>query len=227
MICVLLIEDEEPIRTMVRLALSREGIDMLEAGDGASAQERLADRLPDLILLDWMLPDTDGIRILKALKKEARTKDIPVIMLTARAEEEDRIKGLETGADDYIVKPFSPKEMIARVRAVIRRTTGSDVDGLLQVDELVLNPESHQVYCEGQVVTLGPTEFRLLKFFMSHPGRVYSRSQLLDNVWTSGGLVEDRTVDVHIRRLRKALQPHGYDSLIQTVRGAGYGLKVE
>ena len=227
MITILLIEDEKPIRDMVRFALSREGIDMIEAGDVATAWDALAQRLPDLILLDWMLPDESGLNFLKSLRKESRFKTVPVIMLTARAEEEDRIRGLESGADDYVVKPFSPKEMIARVRAVIRRTTGGDVEGQLQAWDLVLNPASHKVICNNETVHLGPTEFRLLQFLMSHPGRVYSRSQLLDNVWAPGSVLEERTVDVHIRRLRKALEPFDHADLIQTVRGAGYSLNNE
>lgn len=224
MITILLVEDEEPIRNMVRFALSREGIDMLEAEDVATAWDVLANRRPDLILLDWMLPDVSGLQFLQNLQKEPELCNVPVIMLTARAEEEDRVRGLESGADDYIVKPFSPKEMIARVKAVVRRTTGGDLEGGLQAGELTLNTVSYQVQCSGDEVNLGPTEFRLLRFLMSHPGRVYSRAQLLDNVWHSGGEVEERTVDVHIRRLRKALEPCGYDSLIQTVRGVGYRL---
>lgn len=227
MITILLIEDEKPIRDMVRFALSREGIDMIEASDVATAWDALARRLPDLILLDWMLPDESGLNFLKSLRKESRFKDVPIIMLTAKAEEEDRIRGLDSGADDYIVKPFSPKEMIARVRAVVRRSTGGDVEGQLQAWELILNPSSHKVTCQGASVHLGPTEFRLLQFLMSHPGRVYSRSQLLDNVWAPGSVLEERTVDVHVRRLRKALESFEHEDLIQTVRGAGYSLNTD
>jgi two-component system phosphate regulon response regulator PhoB len=227
MITVLSIEDEEPIRNMMRFAFSREGIDMLEATDVASARDCLAGRLPDLILLDWMLPDESGLNYLKSLRKEARTRNIPVIMLTARAEEEDKIRGLEHGADDFITKPFSPKEMIARVRAVVRRATGGDVEGKLMAGDLQLNPTSHQVSYNGVLINMGPTEFRLLQFLMSHQGRVYSRNQLLDNVWLSGGEVEERTVDVHVRRVRKALEPHGCSNLIRTVRGAGYRMDAE
>ena len=219
---VLLIEDEEPIRNMVRFALSREGIDMLEAEDGATARRQLADRLPHLILLDWMLPDTSGLDLLRDLGKDRRTATIPVIMLTARAEEEDKIRALDAGADDYITKPFSPKELIARINAVIRRATGSDVDGQLSLGSLVVDTTSHQVSCNGEEISMGPTEFRLLQFFLSHPERVYSRSQLLDNVWSNASAVEERTVDVHIRRLRKALAPWMCENMIQTVRGTGY-----
>lgn len=227
MITILLIEDEEPIRNMVRFALSREGIDMIEAEDIATANKVLAERRPDLVLLDWMLPDTSGLQFLQSIQKDSDLNSVPVIMLTARAEEEDRIRGLEAGADDYIVKPFSPKEMIARVRAVIRRTTGGDIEGGLQAGDLTLNTVSYQVQCRGEEVPLGPTEFRLLRFLMSRPSRVYSRAQLLDNVWHSGGEVEERTVDVHIRRLRKALEPFEYDGIIQTVRGVGYRLHTD
>lgn len=222
MITVLLVEDEEPIRNMVRYALSREGIDMREAADVRSAHDSLAACKPDIILLDWMLPDSSGLDFLRSLRKSAEFKRLPVVMLTARAEEEDKIRGLESGADDFITKPFSPKELIARVKAVVRRATGGDAEGQLQIGDLVLDTVRHEARYLGDPISLGPLEFRLLRFFMSHQGRVYSRSQLLDRVWFDGGNVDERTVDVHIRRLRKSLQPVACNEYIHTVRGAGY-----
>ena len=219
---ILLVEDEAPIRDMIRFALSREGMDMLEAGDVASALTLLESKLPDLILLDWMLPEESGLVLLRRLRKNQQWCDIPVIMLTARVEETHKIQGLDAGADDYVTKPFSPKELIARIRAVLRRSDSHDQDGLLRIGALALNPASYKVTCNDQHVDLGPTEYRLLQFFLTHTERVYSRNQLLDYVWSRDADVEDRTVDVSIRRLRKALEPHGYDRLIQTVRGAGY-----
>ena len=219
---ILLVEDEAPIRDMVRFALSREGMDMLEAADVTSALTLLDSKLPDLILLDWMLPEESGLVLLRRLRKNRQWRDIPVIMLTARVEEVHKIQGFDAGADDYVTKPFSPKELIARIRAVLRRSDSHDHDGLLKACELVLNPDSHKVTCRGERVEVGPTEFRLLQFFLTHMDRVYSRNQLLDYVWSRDSDVEDRTVDVSVRRLRKALEPHGHDGLIQTVRGAGY-----
>jgi len=227
MITALIIEDEAPIRDMVRFALSREGIDMLEAEDIKNGWAQLAHRIPDVILLDWMLPDVSGLAFLQSLRNRAEFKNIPVIMLTARAEETDKVRGLESGADDFITKPFSPKELIARIKAVVRRSTGSDTQGQLSADRLRILPEQHLLSCDDQSFTIGPTEYRLLTFLMSHQERVYSRAQLLDNVWQSSDDVEERTVDVHIRRLRKALEPFEQDSLIQTVRGAGYRLSTK
>lgn len=222
MYTILLVEDEEPIRNMIRFALSRAGMDMLEAVDVGQARQILEHQLPDLILLDWMLPDESGLILLKQLRKHEIRSQIPVIMLTARAEEENRVRGLESGADDYVTKPFSPKELIARINAVIRRSAGRDDGGGLTAGPLSLNPGARQVLCAEQRVDLGPTEFRLLEFFMSHPGRVYSRAQLLDYVWPRDNDVEERTVDVSIRRLRKALVSCRGDEMIQTARGAGY-----
>jgi len=219
---ILIVEDEKPIRDMIAFGLKRAGFEVLEAGDCRTARTRLADRLPDLVLVDWMLPDMSGLELTRALKKDDATRDLPVIMLTARAEEEDKVRGLEGGADDYITKPFSPRELVARINAVLRRAGAGDEDGLLEAGDLKLNVASHRVTAGDEAVALGPTEFRLLKFLMSHPDRVYSRSQLLDRVWGGNVYVEERTVDVHIRRLRKALEPSGCDGLIQTVRGAGY-----
>ncbi|WP_092994537.1 phosphate regulon transcriptional regulator PhoB [Thiohalomonas denitrificans] len=220
--CILLVEDEPAIRTMVVMALARAGFETLEAGDAAEADRVLADRRPDLLLLDWMLPGASGIELARRLQKDDYTKDLPIIMLTARSEEDDRVRGLEVGADDYITKPFSPRELIARINAVLRRASPDNLEGIFSAEGLKLDAQSHRVSANEQPLDVGPTEFRLLHFFMSHPERVYSRSQLLDRVWSRGAVVEERTVDVHIRRLRKALIPSGHDSLIQTVRGAGY-----
>jgi len=224
---ILLVEDEAPIRDMLRFALSRAGMEMLDADDVRAAERQLALRRPDLILLDWMLPDETGLTLLKRLRKDKDRHDIPVIMLTARAGEEDKIKGLEIGADDYITKPFSPPELIARINAVLRRATGADAAGALQTGRLSLNPATHLVQCDGVEIDLGPTEYRLLEFLLSHAERVYSRGQLLDYVWPDVREREERTVDVSIRRLRKALAPHDCDALIRTVRGAGYCLSMK
>lgn len=219
---ILIVEDEDPIREMIGFALNSAGYEVQEAADVAQAQEVMAYGLPDLILLDWMLPGTSGIDYARRLKKQEHTQELPIIILTARAEEEDKITGLENGADDYITKPFSPRELIARIRAVLRRSSLPGEDAVLSANGLVLDTVSHRVSAGEAMVELGPTEYRLLEFFMSHPERVYSRSQLLDRVWGSNVYVEERTVDVHIRRLRRALEPHGRHELIQTVRGSGY-----
>ncbi|WP_297528600.1 phosphate regulon transcriptional regulator PhoB [Thiohalobacter sp.] len=219
---ILIVEDEAAIRDMVRFALERAEFETREAGDAAAAQVAIADQPPDLILLDWMLPDLSGIDLARRLRKDELTRDIPVIMLTARGEEEDKIRGLEVGADDYITKPFSPRELVARIRAVLRRVRGEGGERPIEIEGLILDPVGHRVSAHGEPLEMGPTEFRLLHFFMAHPERVFSRSRLLDSVWGRNVYVEERTVDVHIRRLRKALAPHGHDRLIQTVRGAGY-----
>jgi two-component system phosphate regulon response regulator PhoB len=218
---ILVVEDEKPIRDMVAFGLRRGGFEVLEAEDCAEARARMADRFPDLALVDWMLPDMSGLEFTRSLKKSGATRDLPVIMLTARAEEEDKVRGLEGGADDYVTKPFSPKELLARINAVLRRS-GTGVDEVVEADGLELDAASHRVRAAGSEVAVGPTEFRLLRFFMTHRERVYSRGQLLDRVWGGNVYVEERTVDVHIRRLRKALEAGGYDRFIQTVRGAGY-----
>jgi two-component system phosphate regulon response regulator PhoB len=219
---ILIVEDEQAIRDMVGFALSRAGFDLSEAADAMQAQERISEELPDLILLDWMLPGISGIDLARRLKRDDYTKDVPIIMLTARGEEDDKIGGLEAGADDYVTKPFSPRELVARIRAVLRRASPEEGDQPLVAEGLTLDPASHRVSAGEKAVDMGPTEFRLLNFFMSHPDRVYSRSQLLDRVWGRNAYVEERTVDVHILRLRKALGPYGYDRFVQTVRGAGY-----
>ena len=219
---ILVVEDEKPIRDMLAFGLRRAGFEVLEAQDCQTARRRIADRLPDLVLVDWMLPDMSGLELTRTLKKDDATRELPVIMLTARAEEEDKVRGLEGGADDYITKPFSPRELVARINAVLRRMGAGEGEEVLEAGALAMNVASHRVTAGGDVLALGPTEFRLLKFFMTHRDRVYSRSQLLDRVWGGNVYVEERTVDVHIRRLRKALEPSGADALIQTVRGAGY-----
>lgn len=219
---ILLVEDEAAIREMTTMALERAGFGVLEAADASSAERLLSDGLPDLILLDWMLPGGSGIELARRLRRDEYTREVPIIMLTARSEEEDRIRGLDSGADDYVTKPFSPRELIARIKAVIRRASPEQGEGVLETKGLVLDSHSHRVSANGNVLEMGPTEFRLLQFFMAHPERVYSRTQLLDMVWSRGSFVEERTVDVHIRRLRKVLENDGFDSFIQTVRGAGY-----
>jgi two-component system phosphate regulon response regulator PhoB len=219
---ILIVEDEKPIREMIAFGLRRAGFDVLEAEDCKAARARIADKRPDLLLVDWMLPDMSGLELTRSLKRDKDTRDVPVIMLTARADEQDKVSGLEGGADDYVTKPFSPRELLARINAVLRRTLPSGTEERIAIDGLVLDGASHRVTVGEQTVGLGPTEYRLLSFFMTHPERVYSRNQLLDRVWGGNVYVEERTVDVHIRRLRKALSAFGYDKFIQTVRGAGY-----
>ncbi|MFE8070527.1 phosphate regulon transcriptional regulator PhoB [Marinobacteraceae bacterium S3BR75-40.1] len=218
---VLIVDDEAPIREMIAVALEMADYDYLEAGDATQAHALILDKQPDLVLLDWMLPGTSGIELARRLKREEVTADIPIIMLTAKAEEDNKIQGLEVGADDYIVKPFSPRELVARLKAVLRRTTPPGVETPVEVDGLRLDPVSHRVTRGDAELTMGPTEYKLLQFFMTHQERVYTRSQLLDQVWGGNVYVEERTVDVHIRRLRKALGAE-HDHLIQTVRGTGY-----
>lgn len=219
---ILIVEDEKPIREMVSFALGRAGYTLVEAGDITEAFECLAHQIPDLILLDWMLPGASGLELARRLKKDELTRDVPIIMLTARGEEEDKVTGLEAGADDYITKPFSPRELQARIKAVLRRAMPEGENTVIRIDGLELDVGGHRAIANGQLLEMGPTEFRLLEFFMTHPERVYSRGQLLDRVWGRNSFVEERTVDVHILRLRKALAPSGYDAMIQTVRGAGY-----
>jgi two-component system, OmpR family, phosphate regulon response regulator PhoB len=219
---ILIVEDEKPIREMIAFGLRRSGFEVREAEDCRTARIEIANQLPDLVLVDWMLPDMSGLELTRLLKKAPETRELPIIMLTARAEEEDKIRGLEGGADDYITKPFSPRELAARIRVVLRRGAPEEDEEVLSAGGLRLNTASHRVTGGDEVVGLGPTEYRLLKFFMAHPDRVYSRGQLLDRVWGGNVYVEERTVDVHIRRLRKALEPSGCDRLVQTVRGAGY-----
>ncbi|MBF7071934.1 phosphate regulon transcriptional regulator PhoB [Glaciecola sp. MH2013] len=219
---ILLVEDEAPIREMLSFILQQAGFSVVEAEDFDIALEKVQEPYPDLILLDWMLPGGSGVQLAKKLKQHEFTRDIPVIMLTARGEEDDKIRGLEAGADDYVTKPFSPKELVARIKAVMRRVTPTSKEEPIEFNGLILEPISHRVSAHGDAIDMGPTEFKLLHFFMTHAERVYSREQLLDNVWGTNVYVEDRTVDVHIRRLRKALSQHGHDAMVQTVRGAGY-----
>ena len=219
---ILIVEDEKPIRDMIAFGLKRAGYEVREAEDCQAARIQVTDQAPDLVLVDWMLPDMSGLELTRLLKKDPATKDLPIIMLTARAEEEDKVRGLEGGADDYITKPFAPRELLARIKAVLRRHGADDEDEVYTLGGLTLNAASHRVTAGEAEVSLGPTEFRLLKFFITHPERVYSRAQLLDRVWGGNVYVEERTVDVHIRRLRKALEPSGCNRMVQTVRGAGY-----
>jgi two-component system phosphate regulon response regulator PhoB len=219
---ILLVEDEKPIRDMIAFGLRRAGYEVSEAEDCAQARAKIVDRRPDLLLVDWMLPDMSGLELTRQLKRDKDTREVPVIMLTARADESDKITGLEGGADDYITKPFSPRELLARIKAVLRRASPGGAEERVEAEGLALDQAGHRVMAGDKPVSLGPTEYRLLSFFMTHPDRVYSRGQLLDRVWGGNVYVEERTVDVHIRRLRKALEDHGYDRFIQTVRGAGY-----
>jgi two-component system, OmpR family, phosphate regulon response regulator PhoB len=219
---ILVIEDERPIREMIAFGLRRAGFDVREAEDCRSARAELADRRPDLLLVDWMLPDMSGLELTRQLKRDRDTRELPIILLTARAEEPDKISGLDGGADDYVTKPFSPRELVARINAVLRRTAPQGTSDVIEVEGLRLDQASHRVLAGESVVALGPTEYRMLEFFITHPERVYSREQLLDRIWGGNVYVEERTIDVHIRRLRKALEEFGYDRLIQTVRGAGY-----
>ena len=224
---ILIVDDEPGIRQMLSFTLTGDGYSCLEAGDIEEAHNALQGRHPDLILLDWMLPGISGIDFARRLKRDSRTADIPIIMLTAKAEESDKIKGLDTGADDYITKPFSTRELLARVRAVLRRTMVSEDAEPVSLNGLRLDTQTHRVAINDSPIELSPTEFRLLHFFLTHPERVYTRSQLLDEVWGNEAYIEERTVDVHIRRLRKILEPHGYDEYIQTVRSVGYRLSTQ
>jgi two-component system phosphate regulon response regulator PhoB len=219
---ILIVEDEPAIREMVGVALSRADFELAEAGDTTEAMISISNEIPDLILVDWMLPGSSGLELARRLKKDELTQHVPIIMLTARDEEMDKITGLDTGADDYITKPFSPRELVARIKAVLRRTTPNSDEEAIEADGLRLDVASHRVTVDDKILEIGPTEYRMLYFFMSHPERVYSRGQLLDRIWGSNVYVEERTVDVHIRRLRKALSRYGHDEFIQTVRGAGY-----
>lgn len=224
---ILVVEDDSAIRDMVSFNLKRQGFEVIEAADCQQARVRVADQRPDLILLDWMLPDTSGVEFARSLGREELTRNIPVIMLTARATEDDKVRGLDSGVDDYITKPFSARELIARIRAVLRRAAPEGDGDEVSAGKLVLNLASHRVMVDDRPVELGPTEYRMLKFFMTHQDRVYSRSQLLDHVWGGGVYVEERTVDVHVLRLRKALSPFGCEGFIQTVRGSGYRFSPE
>lgn len=222
---ILIVEDERPIREMIAFHLMRAGYDTLEAEDCREARQLLADERPSLALIDWMLPDMSGLELTRMLKRDKEFEDLAVIMLTARADEHDKVTGLEGGADDYMTKPFSPRELVARIKAVLRRS-GSAENQVVSSGEIELDAGAHRVLVKGNEVHLGPTEYRLLKYLMTHPERVYSRNQLLDRVWGANVYVEERTVDVHVRRLRKALTEHGVERYIQTVRGAGYRFSI-
>ena len=220
---ILILEDEAPIREMLTLALQRAGFATREAADTRQAETLIFERLPSLILIDWMLPGISGIDFARQLKKNRLTQEIPLIMLTARGEEADKVQGLEIGADDYITKPFSPRELIARIKAVLRRAKEYHYENeKITVDKITLCPQQHRLTIADREVDISPTEFRLLHFFMTHPERVFSRSQVLDHVWGNDAYIEERTVDVHIRRLRKILADYQADNFIQTVRGVGY-----
>ena len=221
---ILVVEDEPAIQELISYSLRQAGYVVFCAEDAEQAMSVVNEALPALVLLDWMLPGMSGVEFARVLRRAARTKTIPIIMLTARAEESDKIAGLEIGADDYITKPFSPRELIARIKAVLRRRLPEISDDMIEIGGLKLVPSTHRITVNDQEVALGPTEFRLLHFLMSHSERVHTRSQLLDGVWGDHVFVEDRTVDVHIRRLRKALEIVAKDDLIQTVRGSGYRL---
>ena len=224
---ILVVDDEPAILEMVEFAIRNTGFKTILAQDSMQAMSLIAESKPDLILLDWMLPVISGVDLARRLKSEDLTRHIPIIMLTARAEEGDKLRGFEVGVDDYVTKPFSTRELIARINAVLRRVDPKQEDEALEVDGLKLDPVTHRAYAGEDTIQLGPTEFRLLQFFMTHPERVYSREQLLDRVWGQNVYIEERTVDVHIRRLRKELSRYSCDKMVQTVRGAGYRFSVQ
>jgi two-component system phosphate regulon response regulator PhoB len=219
---ILIVEDEEPLTLLLRYNLEAEGYEVDTAARGDEADVKLKESVPDLVVLDWMLPGLSGIELCRRLRARPETRQLPIIMLTARGEEADRVAGLDAGVDDYVVKPFSTRELIARIRAVLRRIQGDDGSGIIEIGGLRIDGPAHRVFAGEQPIAVGPTEYRLLHFFMTHAERVYSRAQLLDHVWGGSVYVEERTVDVHIRRLRKTLEPWKLDALVQTVRGAGY-----
>lgn len=219
---ILVVEDEPAIQELLAINLRHGGFDVIRAGSAEEGLSLIRSSLPDLLILDWMLPAQSGLSLAKKLRSEDRTKDLPIILLTARVHEEDKILGLEAGADDYVTKPFSPKELVARVRAVLRRRSPHLAGEEVEIGGLKLNPATHRVSSGGETVELGPSEFRLLFYLMTHPERVHTRSQLLDGVWGDHVFIEERTVDVHIRRLRAALEPYGHHERIETVRGTGY-----
>ncbi len=220
---ILIVEDEPAIREMVVMTLEMAGFESLQATTVSEAHRQVVDHRPDLILLDWMLPgDKSGIDFCRMLKNDELLSEIPVIMLTAKGEEDSKVQGLDAGADDYMTKPFSTRELISRIKAVLRRTNALSTDKVIEIGHLILDSKSQRITANGNIVDIGPTEYRLLAFFMSHTERAYTRAQLLDQVWGGNVYIEDRTIDVHIRRLRKLLQPYGCDKFIQTVRGTGY-----
>ena len=219
---ILVVEDEPAIQELVTINLKHAGFLVVRASSAEEGDSAIRAALPDLVILDWMLPGQSGVSLAKKLRADERTRELPIIMLTARVHEEDKILGLEAGADDYVTKPFSPKELVARVRAVLRRRSPHLAGEAIEIGGLSLNPAKHRVTSGSEPVELGPTEFRLLFFFMTHPERVYTRAQLLDDVWGDHVFIEERTVDVHIRRLRAALEPYNHHERVETVRGTGY-----
>ncbi|MGH8733584.1 MAG: phosphate regulon transcriptional regulator PhoB [Burkholderiales bacterium] len=224
---VLVVEDEPQIQELVAVNLEHSGHKVLRAASAEEAEAAIRNALPDVLVLDWMLPGESGLAFARRLRADERTRELPILMLTARAMEQDKISGLEAGADDYLTKPFSPKELAARIKAVLRRRAPQLSGDAVEMEGYRLDPATHKVTARGQRLALSPAEFRLLHFLLTHPGRVYSRAQLVDQVWGDHVFVEERTVDVHIRRLRKALEPAGHDRLIDTVRGSGYGLRTD
>jgi two-component system phosphate regulon response regulator PhoB len=224
---VLVVEDEPQIQELVAVNLEHQGHRVVRAASAEEAEAAIRTELPDVLVLDWMLPGESGLAFARRLRGDARTRDLPILMLTARAMEADKLSGLEAGADDFITKPFSPKELAARIKAVLRRRAPQLSGDAVEIQGLRLDPSTHRVSAGKQHLALSPSEFRLLHFLMTHPGRIYTRAQLLDHVWGDHVFIEERTVDVHIRRLRKALTPSGHDRLIDTVRGAGYGLRAD
>jgi len=224
---LLVVEDEDAIREMLVMVLEQAGLNVIAVESAEQAQTSLADKeLPDLVLLDWMLPGISGVELARRLKQDELYKDLPIILLTARGEEEDKVKGLEIGADDYMTKPFSPKELIARIKAVLRRSGKTVEDEVLSINDILLDVGKHRITITGKNVEVSPTEFKMMHFFMTHQDKVYSRTQLLDHIWGRSTYIEERTVDVHIRRLRKILKEYDRDELIQTVRGFGYRFSV-
>jgi two-component system phosphate regulon response regulator PhoB len=224
---VLVVDDEAAIRDMMRFALEQAGMHVQSAANAHEALLSISEKRPDIILMDWMMPGVSGIELTRRLRKDSYSKDIPIIMLTARVSEDDKVAGLEAGTDDYVIKPFSPRELIARIRAVLRRSSPVDESGKLIMGKLTLDTVARRMLHDGVEIHIGPTEYRLLEFFMSHAGRSYSRVQLLDHVWGTNAYLEERTVDVHIRRLRKILEPTGTSHYLQTIRGHGYRFLLE
>ena len=223
---ILVVEDEEAIREMLIMALGQNELNVTAVASAELALQTLADKTMDLLVLDWMLPGISGVELARRLKNDPHYKQLPIILLTARGEEADKIRGLEIGADDYMTKPFSPKELVARIKAVMRRSGKLNESGQISVDTIILDPEQHRLSIDGKTLEISPTEFKLMQFFMSNPDKVYSRTHLLDQVWGRSVYIEERTVDVHIRRLRKILAEYDREDLIQTVRGFGYRFSI-
>jgi two-component system phosphate regulon response regulator PhoB len=222
---ILVVEDEPQVQELLAVNLEHAGHRVLRAASAEEAENAIREELPDVVILDWMLPGESGVTLTRRLRAEERTRELPILMLTARAMEQDKVSGLDAGADDYLTKPFSPKELAARIKAVLRRRAPQLADDVVEIGGLRLDPAARRVSANGAVIELAPTEFRLLHFLMTHPERIYTRAQVLDHVWGDHVFIEERTVDVHIRRLRKALEPTSHDRLIDTVRGSGYGLR--